>query len=286
MGDSGGGGVDRPDLAVVILTYNEEDNIGQALRSVCGWAREVFVLDSFSSDRTLAIAKEFDCIVAQNKFEDYGRQRNHALDALPITAEWIFFLDADEWMPPELRREIGDLLASSPRENGFLVKYRMIWMGRWIRRGYYPTWLLRLFRRGKARCERRSVNEHLILDGEAGRLENDLMHEDRKSLSRWIQKHDAYAEREAAELFKEPEGYIDASLLGTQAERKRWVRYKVWNRLPPLVRPVAYFSYRYFLRGGFLDGREAFVFHALQAFWFPLLIDAKYLEMKRRREGG
>ena len=285
MGNSEGSG-EKPDLAVVILTYNEEDNIAQALRSVCGWARQVFVLDSFSSDRTLEIANQFDCIVAQNKFEDYGRQRNHALDALPITTEWIFFLDADEWIPPDLRREIGDLLARSPRENGFLVKYRMIWMGRWIRRGYYPTWLLRLFRRGKARCERRSVNEHLILEGEAGRLENDLMHEDRKSLSRWIQKHDVYAEREATELFKEPEGYIDASLLGTQAERKRWVRYKVWNRLPPLVRPVAYFSYRYFLRGGFLEGREAFVFHALQAFWFPLLIDAKYLEMKRRREGG
>ena len=285
MGNSEGSG-EKPDLAVVILTYNEEDNIAQALRSVCGWARQVFVLDSFSSDRTLEIANQFDCIVSQNKFEDYGRQRNHALDALPITTEWIFFLDADEWIPPDLRREIGDLLARSPRENGFLVKYRMIWMGRWIRRGYYPTWLLRLFRRGKARCERRSVNEHLILEGEAGRLENDLMHEDRKSLSRWIQKHDVYAEREAAELFKEPEGYIDASLLGTQAERKRWVRYKVWNRLPPLVRPVAYFSYRYFLRGGFLEGREAFVFHALQAFWFPLLIDAKYLEMKRRRGGG
>jgi glycosyltransferase involved in cell wall biosynthesis len=271
---------------VVILTYNEEDNIAQALRSVCGWARQVFVLDSFSSDRTLEIAKQFGCTVAQNKFEDYGRQRNHALDALPITTEWIFFLDADEWIPKELRQEIADRLAAAPRENGFLVKYRMIWMGRWIRRGYYPTWLLRLFRRGKARCERRSVNEHLILEGEAGRLEGDLMHEDKKSLSRWIQKHDAYAEREAAELFKEPEGYIDASLFGTQAERKRWVRYNVWNRLPPLVRPVAYFSYRYFLRGGFLDGREAFVFHALQAFWFPLLIDAKYIEMKRRRGEG
>lgn len=90
---------ERPDLAVVILTYNEEDNIAQALGSVCGWARQVFVLDSWSSDRTLEIANQFDCIVQQNKFEDYGRQRNHALDALPITTEWIFFLDADENAP-------------------------------------------------------------------------------------------------------------------------------------------------------------------------------------------
>jgi glycosyltransferase involved in cell wall biosynthesis len=273
----------RPDITVIILTYNEEDNIAQALTSVCGWARQVFIVDGFSTDKTLDIARGFECAAFQHKFEDYSRQRNYAIEELPITTEWVFFLDADEWMPTLLRREIEEVIASRPPQNGFQVKYRMIWMGRWIRRGYYPTWLLRMFRHGRARCEARSVNEHLILDGDAGRLENDFIHEDRKSLSRWIQKHDVYAEREAAELFKEPEGHIDATLFGTQAQRKRWVRYKVWNRLPPLIRPVAYFSYRYFARGGFLDGKEAFVFHALQAFWFPLLIDAKYLEMKRRR---
>src|ERR1044072_2635981 len=91
----------RPDLAVIILTYNEEDNIAQALRSVCGWAKQVFVFDSFSTDRTLEIARSFACTVAQHRFEDFVRQRNSALDELPITAEWVFFLDADEWVPPE-----------------------------------------------------------------------------------------------------------------------------------------------------------------------------------------
>src|SRR5215218_9615850 len=92
-----------PDLAVIILTYNEEENIAQALRSVCGWARQVFVFDSYSSDRTLEIARTFDCRVAQHRFEDYGRQRNSALDELPIEAEWVLFLDADEWVPAELQ---------------------------------------------------------------------------------------------------------------------------------------------------------------------------------------
>lgn len=269
-------------LSIVILTYNEEDNIAQALRSACGFAREVFVLDSGSADRTVEIAKGFDCKVFEHSFEDYAKQRNYAIECLPITTEWIFFLDADEWMPAELQEEIRALLARSPKENGFALKYRLIWMGRWVRRGYYPTWILRLFRRDKARCEKRSVNEHLIVEGEVGRLKCDLMHEDHKSLSRWIQKHDAYAEREALELLKKPEGYIDANVWGSQAERKRWIRYRIWNQLPPLLRPVLYFSYRYWLRGGFLDGKEAFVFHALQGFWFPLLIDAKYLELQRR----
>lgn len=276
-----------PDLAVIILTYNEEDNIAQALSSVCGWAREVFILDSFSTDRTLEIAATFDCTIAQNKFEDYGRQRNHALSALPITAEWVLFLDADEWIPAELQAEIAEVIGKNPPENGFHIKYRLMWMGRWIRRGYYPTWLMRLFRRAKARCEDRSVNEHVIVEGSTGYLKNDIIHEDHKSLSRWIAKHDGYADREAAELFKgAPPGHIDATLWGTQAQRKRWVRHKVWNRLPPLVRPLAYFSYRYLARGGFLDGKEALVFHTLQAFWFPLLIDAKYIEMKMKARRG
>lgn len=265
-------------LSVVILTYNEEDNIAQALGSVCGVAKDVFVLDSLSTDRTLDIAKTFPCTIVQHPFEDYAKQRNYAIDSLPITTEWVFFLDADEWMPKELLEEIREVIARGPKENGFALKYRLIWMGRWIRRGYYPTWLLRLFRHKQAHCEKRSVNEHLIVEGEVGRLRGDLIHEDHKSLSRWILKHDAYAEREALELLKEPEGYIDADFWGSQAERKRWIRYRIWNKMPPLLRPLIYFSYRYWVRGGFLDGKEAFVFHSLQAFWFPLLIDAKYLE--------
>lgn len=274
------------DVAVIILTYNEEDNIAQALRSVCGWAKQVFVFDSFSSDRTLEIAKQFGCHVAEHRFEDYGRQRNAALDELPITTEWVFFLDADEWLPDELKSEVSSTIAAHPAENGFYIKRRFIWMGQWIRRGYYPTWILRLFRRGKARCEDRSVNEHLIVEGRTGHLDNDFIHEDKKDITRWIANHNAYATREAAELLKDTsDAHIDANLWGTQAERKRWIRYKIWNRLPPLVRPFAYFSYRYFARGGVLDGKEALIFHVMQALWFPLLIDAKYIEMKRKKPG-
>lgn len=271
-------------LAVVILTYNEEANITQALDSVAGWANELFILDSLSTDRTLDIARPYGCHIAQNKFEDYAKQRNHALDHLPITSEWVLFLDADEWLPVGIKQEISALIAASPKENGFFVNWRLIWMGRWIRRGYYPTPILRLFRYGKAHCEDRSVNEHLIVEGATGQLRNDLMHEDRKGVTEWIAKHNGYATREAQELlnarsapdYKE----IDARLFGTQAQRKRWLRYKIWNRMPPLIRPFFYFFYRYVLVGGFLDGKAAFIYHFLQGLWYPMLIDIMYLEMK------
>lgn len=278
------------DVAVIILTYNEELNLPQALDSVVGWAREVFVVDSFSTDRTVEIARHYGCHVVQHPFEDYAKQRNFALLELPIKAEWVFFLDADEWLPEALKQEIATRLASDPVERGFLVKRRLIWMGRWIKHGYYPTWILRLARRGFVRCEERGVNEHLIVDGPVGRLEHDFVHEDRKGLADWIAKHTGYARLEAEELLKRRQGQaqreIRARLFGTQAERKRWLRYHLYERLPPLVRPFLFWGYRYLLRGGFLDGREAFIYHFLQALWFPLLIDAYYLELRRRGSLG
>lgn len=275
----------RGTLAVVILTYNEEPNIAQALESVVGWAGDLFILDSGSSDRTLEIAHRYGCQIAQHTFENYAKQRNYALDHLPIRSEWVLFLDADEWLPSEIKYEISERLASSPAENGFLLNRRMIWMGRWIRRGYYPSWILRLFRRGKGRCEDRAVNEHLIVEGQTGQLRHDFMHEDRKGVTDWIAKHNGYASREALELLNASPtpGHheMDARLFGSQAQRKRWLRHKVWNRLPPLVRPFIYFFYRYLLAGGFLDGKEAFSYHFLHALWYPMLIDIKYLELRR-----
>lgn len=268
-------------IAVIILTYNEEPNLPQALASVVGWADEVFIFDSFSTDRTVAIAREWGVKVMQHPFENYARQRNAALDELPIRSEWILFLDADEWLPQPLKDEIRHLIASRPNENGFYIKWRFIWMGRWIRRGYYPTWILRLARRSHVRCEERQVNEHLIVDGATGRLANDFIHEDRKGVADWIAKHVKYAQREAEELLRgRAQVEIPARLFGTQAERKRWVRQRVWNRLPPLVRPWFYFFYRLVLRGGILDGWPAFAFHFLHALWFPMLIDIFYLERK------
>jgi len=284
MADSKGLGAS---VAVVILTYNEEVNLAQALDSVVGWADEIFILDSMSTDRTVAIAERYGCHIVQHPFEDYAKQRNYALDSLPIRSRWVLFLDADEWLPAALKEEISAVLASDPSENGFYLKRRLMWMGRWIRRGYYPTWILRLFRYGKGRCEDRAVNEHLIVEGAIGHLQNDFMHEDRKSLTDWIAKHNGYATREAQELFntRSAPGYqeIDARLFGSQEERGRWVRYRIWNRLPPLMRPFLYGFYRYVLAGGFLDGKEAFIYHFLHAVWYRFLIDTKYLELKQAR---
>ncbi len=275
---------EKASLCVVILTYNEEANIARSLDSVVGWAHQVFVLDSYSTDRTLEIAGHYPCEIVEHHFEDYARQRNFALEQLGIRSEWILFLDADEWLPAELKDEIASLIRSNPAENGFYINRRFRFMCKWIMRGYYPTWILRLFRLGKARCEQRTVNEHIIVEGKTGRLEHDFIHEDRKSMSEWIVKHNRYAQMEALELLKGPyrRDEIDCRFFGAQSERKRWLRHKFWNHLPLFVRPFIFFFYRYILRGGFLDGKAAFIYHFFQALWFPMLIDVRLLEMRAK----
>jgi glycosyltransferase involved in cell wall biosynthesis len=271
-------------VSVIILTKNEEKNIARALATTLGWAHQVFVFDSFSTDRTVEIATSMGADVVQHVFVDYAQQRAAALVELPLETEWVFFLDADEQLPPELRSEIAAVIARDPVENGFYCRFRMIWMGRWIRRGYYPTWIMRFFRRSKGTMESRAINEHFKIEGATGRLENDILHEDNKSIDEWIDKHNRYSSGEARELFEgATAGEIVPRLFGTQTERKRWIRYRVWNRLPPLVRPSIYFAWRYVVRGGFLEGKEALSYHFLHALWFYMLVDIKYLDMKRRR---
>ena len=275
-------------VTIIILTLNEEANIGVCLGSVCGWARQVFVLDSFSTDDTVPIARRFDCQVVQNAYSVEFAQRNWALDNLLFETEWVFYLDADEWMTPELKEEIESVIRANPPENGFLLRWRFIWMGRWVKRGYYPKWLLRLVRLETARWEQREINPHLMVTGRTGRLKNDFIHDNKKGIADWTAKHIVYARREAEQLFKsgaQPE-YLNARFWGTQAQRVRWLRVKVYNRLPPLVRPMLYFFYRLILRGGFLDGWRAIIYHILHALWYPLLIDLFYLEMRANAPGS
>jgi glycosyltransferase involved in cell wall biosynthesis len=166
----------RAGVTVIILTHNEEANLVHALASVSGWADETFVLDSFSTDRTREIAERYECRFVLHKFENFAKQRNYALQHLPISCEWVLFLDADEWLPTALKAEIRAMISEGPSEDGFYLNRRFVWMGRWVRRGYYPSWILRLFRHAKGRCEDRAINEQIIVDGPTGRLRNDFIH--------------------------------------------------------------------------------------------------------------
>lgn len=282
-------------ITVIILTYNEELNIEQCLKSVADWASEIFIVDSHSTDGTAQIANRYGVKIVEHEFKNQAQQFNWALDNLDIQTEWILRLDADEYLTPELKEEISKTLTNLPREsalspresaalNGFYIKRRVYFMGRWIKHGgYYPTWILRLFRKGKARSEEREVDEHIVLlEGKSEKLQNDFIDENHKDLEWWIQRINNYTTREVTARSREKEGKagMGGKLSGIQAERKRWLRKNIYYRLPLFVRAFTYFLYRYFIRLGFLDGKQGLVFHFLQGCWNQFLVDAKIYERK------
>jgi glycosyltransferase involved in cell wall biosynthesis len=281
------GAVAQLPVSVIVLTRDEEANIAACLESV-RWAGEVFVVDCLSTDRTVEIAKSLGARIYLHPFEGYAKQRNWALASLPLSSEWVLLLDADERVPAALAEEIGRVMTHVPSGYaGFFLKFRFYFLGRWLKHGgLYPTWVLRLFKRRAGRFEERPMNEHVILAGTAGYLECPFDHRDQRPLSDWIAKHNRYADLEAEEYLREKsgEGYarsIPARFWGRQAERKRWLKLHIWNRLPLLLRPFLFFLRNYFWKGGFLDGKPGFIYHLLWSFWYPLLISAKILERQK-----
>lgn len=276
-------------ITAIVLTRDEELNLDACLSSVASWVDELFVLDSGSRDRTLDIAQAHNAHIVQHPFETHAQQWGWALASLPITNEWILGLDADQRITVELRDELAALFAieGSTREiDGFFINRRQVWRGRWIKHGtYYPKYLLKLFRKTRVLIDDRDVmDHHFYVRGATRNLQHDLVEENLKEndLAFWIDKHNRYAPLLAQEEFiKRQRGNampIQATLFGNPDERTLWLKQR-WYALPLYVRPFLYFIYRYFLRLGFLDGKQGFLFHFLQGFWFRLLVDAELDDM-------
>ncbi len=271
--------LDPARLSVVILTLNEGKNLPDCLASLRGLDCEVFVVDSGSSDRTVDIAEQAGARVFTHSFDGYGQQRNWALRQLPFSCEWVLNLDADERLTPELAREIAQTMAGPLNGiNGFMLRRRTVFMGRWIRHGgHYPSYQLRLFRRDAGQCEDRLYDQHFVVEGPTAALKNDYIDIVAAELSTWSARHIRWAGCEASESMGREAVLgprVPASLTSGRIAQKRWLRDKVYGQAPLFVRPLAYWLYRYFIRLGFLDGKEGLVFHFLQGFWYRFLVDA------------
>ena len=278
------------DLSVIILTYNEELHIRRCLDNVADIAKDIFIIDSYSTDRTLEIAKEYANVhVLQNKWENnYAKQFNWGLQNADIHTEWILRLDADEYLLPELKDELQAKLPNLPSSvSGIIVNRRHIFMDKWMKRGIYPVKLLRFFRYGVGFCEQRLMDEHIQLrKGESVEFEHDFCDHNLNNLSWFCHKHVDYAIREAVDLLD-----IEFDLTGAadtdeekgisqQAKDKRMKKHK-YARQPLFGRSFAYFCYRYFLKGAILDGKVGFIWTFMQGWWYRTLVDAKVYEIKK-----
>lgn len=266
---------------VILLSFNSENTLGATLASARRVSEEIFVVDSFSKDGTAELARRHGAIVVEHEFENYGAQRNWAIDNLPISYPWQLHLDADEWMDDELVAAI-QALPEEPEHSGYFLSRYVRFLGRVLRHGgMNPTWHLRLFRSGAGRCEDRKYDQHfLLLSGSSGKLPGTIIDDIRMPLTEWTARHNRWADGEVAELeARETAARVQPNARGNPVERKRFLR-KQYNRMPLFVRPFGLFAYRYFVRLGFLDGTEGFIFWVLQTFWFRFLVDAKIWEKR------
>ena len=278
------------DLSVQILTHNEEENIEKCIQSVLPLTNKIYVVDSGSTDKTVEVCERYNVVVKQRAWTNYAEQLNWGLDNFEFNTTWIMRLDADEELTPGLVESIKEFIDNPPDNiTGVYVKRRVYFMGKWIKHGgYYPTWLLRVFKNGIGRCEDLWMDEHIVIsEGTTMQIHEDLIDKNNKDLTFWTDKHNKYSDREVLDIINKVEKLqksdLSVSLGDSQASSRRWVKDKVYLKFPLFVRPFLYFMYRYFIKLGFLDGKEGLVFHFLQGFWYRFLVDAKYYEYLKNK---
>ena len=273
------------ELSVIILTKDEKLHIRRCLDRIAALSpRQVFVVDCFSTDGTQRIVEEWQndkigqthFIISVVEHEWPGNQAvqfQWALDNLSIETKWILRLDADEYLTEELIEEIKDKLPRMEDDvDGVVLKRRHVvgWLGsRWIKRGMYPTKILRLFRKEYGRSDMKVMDEHIVVQRRVVEFENDFVDHSLISFEEWKEKHRNYAKREA-----------QSYLSGERSTGEKAAKKDAYYKLPRYLRAVAYFCIRYFLKFGFLDGLAGFRWHFWQGLWYRWMVDIEIGKMK------
>lgn len=277
-------------LSAIILTFNEELHLERALKSIAGFTKEIFVVDSFSTDRTLEIARAFGATVLQNKFINQAKQFQWSLDNAPITGDWILRLDADEIIEPDLASEITNKLPALAADIvGINLKRKHIFMDRWVKHGgRYPLVMLRIWRKGHGRIENRWMDEHIVISGgSAVTFDGGFADHNLNDLTFFTEKHNKYATREAIEIlnhrlnFSPRDHSVTAESTSLQTATKFFIKEHIYNKIPFTLSAPLYFAWRYVFQMGFLDGRSGLVYHFLQGYWYRFLVGAKVMELEQ-----
>jgi len=276
------------DISVIILTYNEELHIARCINNLKDLVKNIFVIDSYSTDNTVALAESMGAKIYFNTWKNYATQFQWALDHCPIDTQWVMRLDADEYLESALIEEIRFKLPFLTENiSGVNLKRKYIFMGKLIRHGdRYPLILLRLWRHGQAKIEQRWMDEHMVLlTGQSALFSEYFVDNNLNTISWFVDKHNKYANREMIDIIftKYKLGSFNSSVFDNsfQASLRRFIKCNIYNKLPLFFRPVCYFIYRYFFRLGFLDGAIGFSYHFMQGLWYRLLVDLKCFEAEQ-----
>lgn len=272
-------------ISVLILTLNEEENLPACLEAV-KWSDDIVVFDSFSTDRTVEIARAAGARVIQRRFDN---ERDHRAAALQVEFKnaWVYNPDADEITTPELRDEMLRVVNDTSRkEVAYRVRFKNMFMGRWLRHSsLYPTWVMRLFRPEKLSFER-TINLRYVADGPEGRLDSHFEHYSfNKGLNAWFEKHNRYSWHEAEESLKSLScgSFNWCNLFAAEPATRRRAQKELSFRLP--CRPLLRFLYMFIWKRGFLDGWAGFTYCRLLTI-YEYMIVLKMRELRLREQGA
>lgn len=275
-------------VTAIIMTFNETRNLRACLESVKDYIDDIIIVDSFSTDDTEQIAKEYTNKFYQNKWINYSKQYLWGIANTDIKNEWVIRLDADERWTEKGFEELKTIIEEN-KADGIYVKMKIFFMGRFIKHGaFYPNYFLRVYKKSKGAMEDRWMDEHIKVNGIVVHSNIDVIesnYDRQENISLWTNKHNGYSTREAVEFLiaKHNIHSIDtvANFWGNKTERKRWLKENLYFKVPLFLRPLMYFVYRYIFKLGFLDGKEGFIFHTLHAFWYRFLVDTKVYQIEK-----
>lgn len=268
------------DVSCIILTFNEEKHIARCIENVKRIAKHVFIVDSFSVDKTCEIAQKHGAIVLQNKYINQAQQFIWAMKNCPIETQWTMRMDADEYLSDELIAELEEKVPLLPVSvTGCMFPLMVKFLGKFLKHGkIHEIQILRLWRTGKAYMEQRWMDERCyVIEGKVIAMDNYFVDENLNGLTEWTQKHNYYVNREIVAAY---ETLWNDTVSGGDRLNGRNKEKGMYYKLPKFIRAFVYFFVRYICFGGFLDGKSGFIWATLQAYWYRFLVDAKIEEME------
>lgn len=269
------------DITAIILTKNEENNIGDCIESIKSVVKRIVVIDSFSSDDTVNIACNLGAEVFQHKFENYANQYMYGVDIADVRTVWTLRIDADERLTHESASELEKICNDNMNSDvaGVNLRFKKNFLGKDLYHGgVYPWKKMNCYKTKQGYIENRFMDEHIVLlSGKVLDMKNDCLHLDFKTIEYWINKHNWYSSRETVDYFNSLENKADKSKLNLIT----WIKMNIYYKLPLGFRAHIYYIYIYYFRLAFLDGKEGKIYAFLRAYWYRYLVDIKIYECKK-----
>ena len=276
-------------IGVILLVYNEEIHLKRCLDNLLLLTSDIYVVDSFSTDKTVTILKEYGVNFSQNSFVNQSQQLNFAIDNYPFVTNWIIRVDCDEILSLELIDEIktSKLLDVNSDISGFYLKRKVKFLDKTLNYGNInPIWLLRLWKMGMGICDDKVMDEKIIVtDQKTSKLQNIIIDNNLNNLTWWTNKHNNYSNREALEILKFKYLSVNQNFKGDyySIDFIIYILKTSYNKSPIFLRSFILFFYSYFLKLGILDGVAGFIWNVLQVFWYRYLVDVKVYEFEHLR---